>query len=281
MLHNHYKEKINLNVIYLICLLLLTFYGFYKNGLNYYFDNQITFLEALKPLEISLSGLFVGLIVDMLIYHKLANNYLLGFLISVSLPYQISVIISTIIIGIILFIFSKFKITFSPIYLIIIILIFIVNNNYANIIENNNQIFYKTIDIFLGKNIGGVAITNILLLIISLIFLCTSFYYKKEIALITLVTYLGLTFFGSIINDDANLFINLLNSSVFYNSIFLIPFNNYSPINKKNQIFYALFSGICIFIGKNSISGVFLAAFISNTIFYLIDILSKKRTFIA
>ena len=185
--HTHYEEKFSLNFMFLIILLVLSLYGFYKNGLIYFFNNQISFFNALKPLFLSLSGLLSGIIVDLSIYHKLVKNYLIGFMISVALPYQISLITSFIIITVILYLFSKFKLTFSPFY-------FFINNNYANIIESSNEIFYQTIDIFLGKSIGGVGITNILLLLIAFLLFCFSIYYKKEISVVTIGTYLLLMF---------------------------------------------------------------------------------------
>ena len=282
--HTHYEEKFSLNFIFLIILLVLSLYGFYKNGLIYFFNNQISFFNALKPLFLSLSGLLSGIIVDLSIYHKLVKNYLIGFMISIALPYQISLITSFIIITVILYLFSKFKLTFSPFYLIILILVFFINNNYANIIESSNEIFYQTIDIFLGKSIGGVGITNILLLLIAFLLFCFSIYYKKEISVVTIGTYLLLMLFMSVRKSDPNLFINLLNSSVFYLAIFIIPYNEYSPINKKWQIIYAVISGLNMFIGTfyfNTITGPFLGAFLANSLFYLLEILSKKKTFIA
>ncbi len=284
MKHTYYEEKVNLKVWYLIVLSLLSLYGFYKNGLSYYLNNQISFWTSLRPLIICFSGLVIGGIIDLILEHKLSKNYLLGFLISVALPYQVSIIGSCVVIGLILFLFAKFKLTISPIYVALLLLVCFKNYQFTNIIESNNEIFYRTIDIFLGKSVGGVGITNILLLLIGLILFGTSFYYKKEMTVLSLGVYFIFSLLISISKTDANLFINLLNSSVIYLTIFIIPFNEFSPILKKMQIIYALISGFFIFLGTyyfNNLTGPFLGACVAYFLFYLIEVLSKKRTLIA
>ena len=281
---NHYDKKIKIdNLIWLFLLLLLACFGFYKNGLSYYFSKQLSLIEALKPLMLALSGLISGILVDLILYHKLEKNYLLGFLISIVLPCNLSFLISSIVIFIILFIFDKFKITISPLFITSIFLIYLGHTNFYNAIESKMPIFYQTLDVFLGKSVGGVGITSIILMFICLIILCTRFYYKKEIPFITIGTYSLLTLIYSLSKADSNLFLNLLNSSVIYVSIFYMPFNNYSPIKYNYQIIYAIIGGILIFIGTyfiNNITGAFIGGFLTNILFYLIEILSKKKKFI-
>ncbi len=281
----HLNKKIKTdNLIWFLLLLSLAIFGFYKNGLSYYFSKQLSLIEAIKPLILSISGLLSGILVDLIIYHKLEKNYLLGFLISITLPCELSILISSIVIFIILFIIDKFKITISPLFITAILLIYFGQANFYNPIEGKMPIFYQTIDVFLGRSIGGVGITSIILMIISLIILCTRFYYKKEISFITIGTYFLLTLIYSLSKSDANLFLNLLNSSVIFVSIFYMPFNNYSPIKYNYQIIYAIIGGILIFIGTffiNNLTGAFIGGFLANILFYLIEILSKNKKFIA
>ena len=127
----HYEKKIKTdNLIWLLLLIVLAFFGFYKNGLNYYFSKQLSLVEALKPLALSLSGLFSGILVDLIIYHKLEKNYLLGFLISIALPCKLSIFISSLVIFIILFILDKFKINISPLFITAILLIYLGQANF-------------------------------------------------------------------------------------------------------------------------------------------------------
>ena len=283
--HTHYEKKIsNDYLIYVILLLLLAIFGFYKNGLSYYFTKQLSLLESLKPLLLAFSGLISGIIVDLINYHKLEKNYLLGFLISIALPYKLSILATSIVILIILFVFDKFKLTLSPLYITPIILMYIVHADFLNKIESSMPIFYKTLDVFLGRSIGGIGITSIILMFICLIILCTRFYYKKEISFITIGIYSLLTLIYSLSKSDSNLFLNLLNSSVIFVSIFYLPFNNYSPIKYNYQIFYAIIAGILIFICTyfiNTITGPFIGGFIANILFYLIEILSKNKKLVA
>ena len=144
--------------------------------------------------------------------------------------------------------------------------------------------FYKTIDIFLGRSIGGVGSTNICLLIICLIILSTRFYYKKEIPFITIGVYALLTVLVAISNKDGDLFIKLLNSTVFFVAIFYLPFNDFSPLRYSSQIIYSIVSGFLLFVGAyfwHPIIGPFIGGFMANLVFYLKEILSKKKKFIA
>ena len=281
----HYEKKIKIdNLILFFLLIVLAIFGFYKNGLSYYFSKQLSLVDAILPLILSLSGLLSGILVDLIIYHKLEKNYLLGFLISIVLPCNLSFFISSIVIFIILFIIDKFKITISPLFITSIILIYLGHANFYNLIESKMPIFYQTIDVFLGRSVGGVGITSIILMFICLIILCTRFYYKKEIPFIIIGTYCLLTVIYSLWKSDSNLFLNLLNSSVIFVAIFYMPFNNYSPIKYNYQIIYAIIGGILIFIGTffiNNLTGAFIGGFLVNILFYLIEILSKNKKFIA
>ena len=267
----HYEKKIKTdNLIWLLLLIVLAFFGFYKNGLSYYFSKQLSLVEALKPLALSLSGLFSGILVDLII--------------SIALPCELSIFLSSLVIFIILFIIDKFKITISPLFITAILLIYLGQANFYNPIEGKMPIFYQTIDVFLGRSIGGVGITSIILMLISLIILCTRFYYKKEIPFITMGTYCLLTLIYSLCKADSNLFLNLLNSSVIFVSIFYMPFNNYSPIKYNYQIIYAIIGGILIFVCTffiNNLTGAFIGGLLANILFYLIEILSKNKKFIA
>ena len=262
--YTHYPEKIaNDYVIYTILLGLLALAGFYKNGFGYYLDNQLTFWESLKPLCLALSGLISGSLVDIILKHRLSKNCLFGFLISICLPYQTSILMAFLLIFIGLLVISKFNITICPLFVIELILIFLAQGNYNNIIESKMPMFYKTIDIFLGRSIGGVGSTNICLLIICLIILSTRFYYKKEIPFITIGVYALLTVLVA---------------------IFYLPFNDFSPLRYSSQIIYSIVSGFLLFVGAyfwHPIIGPFIGGFMANLVFYLKEILSKKKKFIA
>jgi len=64
---------------YLISLIPLILYGFYKNGINLYIKNYIGLLEMFKPLLFVLIGALIGIIVNV-IYNKLilknTNNFI-------------------------------------------------------------------------------------------------------------------------------------------------------------------------------------------------------------
>ena len=58
--HTHYAKKINKDyLIYCILLLILGIFGFYKNGLSYYFNQEICIKIVNKKIAKSFGNFFV------------------------------------------------------------------------------------------------------------------------------------------------------------------------------------------------------------------------------
>ncbi len=276
----HYSENIKeLDNLYLILLWVLAVFGFYKNGLQYFWQNQCNLYQAFYPLLLATSGFFLGALLDIKKDHKIGKNALYAFLLTISLPVQTPILYSSLVLVVILILTNYFPSWQKFILILHIILVFLFHLSYANIIENNIPIFYTTIDTFIGKSIGGIGITNIFLLIISYLLLNTKFYYKNDIPWLSLTSYLISTgLYGILIKDSALMF-HLLNSSVFYIAIFLLPLNEFSPKTRKGQLIYALISGLILFLSTfiNHLEGPFIA----YTIIYFTQILSKRKRFVA
>ena len=266
----HYKEKIDSKTILLISLLLLSFYGSYKNGLVYYYNGIYSLKEAIYPLLISLLS-FIPVIIEIIKAKKIKNSLLIPITIltlpvNTNIYYVIAmIIIMTILIN---------KTTFPFFYLLSTY--FILTNDFNNPIEQQ-PIFYHTVDTFFGKSIGALGTTNIFLLIIIYLILQTRFYYKKEIPLITIITYSLLTLIVDIINHDGHVFLHILNSSVFYTSIICLPWNNYTPYEKT--LLYAFITGILFYLSTylDFLKGPFYVLTIMTIFIYIQKKLCRKN----
>ena len=275
-----YKEKgLKLEYIYLISLILLSLYGIYKNTLTYIIFNQLSINIIIKPLLlIFLPVLIIG-IIDFLKEKKLTFKPLLAFMCSISMPYMTNFLLVPILMLIYYFFLSKLSFSIHPVLLIHVLIMVIFKYNYLNLFEKEYPMFYGIIDTLLGKSIGGIGITNLLLIIITGIIFLNRFYYKKEIPILSILTYSILSIVVDLICLNSNLFLNLLNSSVYYISIYLLPLNKYSPLKKKWQLIYALLCGLFMYLFTyySFIEGPFIGALLINIIFNIGKLLSKKN----
>ena len=68
--NNNSIEK--MSYIYLLSLLPLILFGFYKNGISLYIKDYVNILGMLKPLLLILCGFIIGILVNI-IYEKVIN----------------------------------------------------------------------------------------------------------------------------------------------------------------------------------------------------------------
>ncbi len=265
----YYQEKgLRQDKLMLGILITMGLFGVYKNSL-YGFSWHVLLLIF--------SNYFLGLFWDIYILKKNNYNSLKGLLISLALSYQTPLIVSSLIFLIYLFFQKKLPKEFNYPLLIITILSLIFPN-YANQMEQKVLLFYKTTDIFLGINIGGVGITSILLMLIGYVLLSLKFYYKKEIPFATLLTYIILVIGEDALLSNSNLIKDIMNPSVFYLAIFILPINICSPLKKQYQILYGILGGLLMMIFRhlNFLNGPFLGALMVNIGWWIGKLLSKK-----
>ncbi len=275
---NFSESKFSLKTIYLLSLSLLVLYGTYKNGLVYYFNGSMSLLKAMYPLFFCLSSYVIGLLIEKKFNYQDLSIY--SLMISLAMPYQIPFLLYLVILTVSLIIFSKLPLKKGNIIVFIIALFHIfLASGFENAMEQGNQMFYSTIEIFLGRSIGGIANTSIFLSLISLAFFLTNFYYKKEIPLISIACFELLTFIRGLIINDSLLFNHLLYYLPFYLAIFVMPINRYSPLTKKNQIIFAFLTGVLMFFATYYLNyqlGPILACVIMSLSVEILELLTKK-----
>jgi Na+-translocating ferredoxin:NAD+ oxidoreductase RnfD subunit len=291
---NLIKAKYNnkrIILIYYFNIIILTLYATYKNGWLLYHRHLVTFLYIFKPLVIIMGTLLVTWLIDYL-WHYLKNtkynffsDYKIVFMIlmALSLPININLwLYFIVLIGLDIGYEYLFKLKLNYYVLaklVFVLILFIIGKySYLSIYETNVETALTTLDMFLGRNVGGIGTTNILFLIIAFFTLLTLPSYKKEIPLYTLLTYFILIIFSSIFKFS---FINeiklLISSEIIYGSIFLATIPEYTPIEDKYKIRNGIMLGIFSF-AFNHLGFIYDGIFLAIIIVDIINEILNKRS---
>ena len=279
----HTKENISIIVKkYLLCLLPLIIYGIYKNGYLLYSRNLISFPEIFKIVYLLLISFCVYLIINKLIFKKSFWSLDLVFILVIPLfmPSNINIVIYTLglfmsyLLASILGKKLKFnKIAFCKLFIILLLVLFS-NYTYLNSGEALNIYSLNLWDNLWGRNIGGIATSNIILGLIILIIFCLTNIYKKSVAISSLLTFLILT----LILNDFN--INIITYSTPILGIILLNIDTTStPVTKKAMIIYGIMHGILTSILTTYLNlneGVFISTLFLSFFALLLDKILEK-----
>lgn len=279
----HTKENISIIVKkYLLCLLPLIIYGIYKNGYLLYSRNLISFPEIFKIVYLLLISFCVYLIINKLIFKKSFWSLDLVFILVIPLfmPPNINIIIYTLglfasyLLASILGKKLKFnKMAFCKLFIILLVVLFS-NYTYLNNGEALNIYSLNLWDNLWGRNIGGIATSNIILGLIILIIFCLTNMYKKSVAISSLLTFFILTL---ILNDFD---INIIAYSTPILGIILLNIDTTStPVTKKGMIIYGIMHGILTSILTTYLNlneGVFISTLFLSFFALLLDKILEK-----
>ena len=279
----HTKENISIIVKkYLLCLLPLIIYGIYKNGYLLYSRNLISFPEIFKIVYLLLISFCVYLIINKLIFKKSFWSLDLVFILVIPLfmPSNINIVIYTLGLFISYLLASilgkklKFnKMAFCKLFIILLVVLFS-NYTYLNSGEALNIYSLNLWDNLWGRNIGGIATSNIILGLIILIIFCLTNIYKKSVAISSLLTFLILT----LILNDFN--INIITYSTPILGIILLNIDTTStPVTKKAMIIYGTMHGILTSILTTYLNlneGVFISTLFLSFFALLLDKILEK-----
>ncbi len=279
----HTKENISIIVKkYLLCLLPLIIYGIYKNGYLLYSRNLISFPEIFKIVYLLLISFCVYLIINKLIFKKSFWSLDLVFILVIPLfmPSNINIVIYTLGLFISYLLASilgkklKFnKMAFCKLFIILLLILFS-NYTYLNSGEALNIYSLNLWDNLWGRNIGGIATSNIILGLIILIIFCLTNMYKKSVAISSLLTFFILTL---ILNDFD---INIIAYSTPILGIILLNIDTIStPVTKKAMIIYGIMHGILTSILTTYLNlneGVFISTLFLSFFALLLDKILEK-----
>lgn len=249
---------------YLICLVILVLFGFYKNGIIVFQHNHTNLYGLLKPLLVPLIGFVIGYTVSKLVntlkYKKngsVLTNYFFPIqtlMISMLMPIKVNILLFTVILSVLafiyLFFFYKAKINFNFIILttvIIILISFLISNNtninslFINPYEEAVLLNHSLYRLIFGYSIAGISVSNSLLIILSYFFLSRLISFKKEIPFYLAIMFGLVLIFQIVFNSSISDYIReILNSSFIFIIVFVASDNYYSPYTKLAMFFYSL-----------------------------------------
>jgi len=244
------KEKKYKNIL-LIFFLLFIGYGWYKNGLSYFFLNKMTFLDSLNPLKFVVASILLSIIIESIKKRKLAITKdeillgsILGLITPVQFPFWIYIILTSLLIICSKFFLKKENQVLSILIFkgVMILITLLMNIPILNKVEENVPYFYGIIDMIFGRNIGAFGTTNIFLTILFYLGLSTDYYYKKEIPVFIISTFFLIFLIDYCVFSPHLTLSYGINSSLIFASVIFAPAFYISPVEKKQAFLY----GICI-----------------------------------
>ncbi len=278
---------------YLYLLIPLVLFSCYKNGYILYSKNLVTLLYVFKPLIMFVSAIVAAYGLELLwtvikkedIGAYLNNSYLPLYagLLSLVVPVNIEPLLYILLLGVILLI-SKLKfLSLNPVALgrILFVLgaLLIGKYTYLNVYEENVLVSYDLWDIILGKSIGGSGATSIFILLIIFFILVNKNYYKKEIALSSLTSFLIPVVTLCLISKDYSKLNIIVDSEIFFASILIAPLLTKSPYTKVGKITYGLLIGFIGFILCHTLTikeGLYIIILIVSIFSKYFDLIESK-----
>lgn len=256
-----------ISIIYLLSLLPLIGYGFYKNGIHLYQKGYVSLFGMFKPLLFILTGLFLGALVNI-IYEKFIKKNkgklidilfssfhilygtLIACLLSINTNYLLFVLVTFGILMLSKFLKIKSINIVAFISLTIILLTYLFSSfSYLNAYESNTILNLNAADYLIGRGSGGIATTFVAFLILSFIILWNLDTYKKEITLYSLVSFVVLiTCYCIYKSNISNIFEILFTNGILFSLIYVAPEYLSSSYTKVGKIIYGISVGVLTFI---------------------------------
>ena len=255
-------------------LIPVVIFSWYKFGYLDYSKNLVSLVSSFKVGWLLLINIIITRFIQFIVKDKYPYYYyeivLLTLLLPIRIPYFIDILV-VLIYNILRKHLNNYHFNSVAIFKLIITLILMVmgKNNYLSLYQEQVASIYKTSDLIWGASIGSIGSTNLVILILSYLFLCNVDIYKKDIPWYALLGYsLALGTYGFINNSIIDLIKLTLNSTVIFSFIFISTINISSPVGKKLKRIYGLLVGIIsfIFLQINPCDAAVIAVVISNLI---------------
>lgn len=252
---HYFKDKRVLYKSYGLALLPLLIYGFYKNGIFLYVNDLVSFKRILLPLYFYGISILMGYLVAILSHTEKKQNILMALICGASVSLNTNMIIYPILLFGLLFIVSyvteRWKIVFNKIALVrlgLVLALMLGLYSYMNIAEKLGKFNYGLGDVILGRGVSGIASSSIILIGIGLVILSFNKYYKKEIAISSIVVFGLLGFSYVFLTKNYDFLSVLLNGTVYFSLVFIGPDVSVSPYYKKGMVVYGVLIGLLTFI---------------------------------
>lgn len=261
---NNRNKVFGINTWHLLCLLPLVIFSFYKNGIKVFLTGQISMFTALQYLFIPVIIVLLSYVFETYFFVGKKEKRDLSDVVNSFVPYanllcyllcgpndKLYIIIPLIlIIDIIMkLIDGKFTINRVALFNCILfgILVALGLYNHGNLYEINADMQNVTLwESFIGFRIGEIGTISNLLVIVSFIILLFNKYYKKDIAIVALITYITFSVFfilmGTLNVNDV--LANTFNSGILFAIVFVLTLSDSTPVLAGGRSIYAILFGI-------------------------------------
>ncbi len=246
-------------VMYVMALLPLVLFGFYKNGLRLYISDYVDFLPMFTPLVLLFLALLGGIAGAVLReWHrdkkvsaktllKCKGDFVESILISCILPIHTNWIAVTVIPLLSSLLLNKVK--FNRIALMYLAIegvnVVLGTNSFYNPYEASTVLNYDGLDFFLGMGPGGIFSTSILFVTVGVLFLSFNKLYKRELVFSSLGTLGILAVVVSMLKGAyTEIFPFLFGYNILFTLVFIAPNVVSSCYTEKGQILSGVFIGI-------------------------------------
>ncbi len=256
------KNKIfNINLLYILSLIPVVIYGFWKNGYLMYKHDYMTLFKSTQYLVIPVVIIVLSYVFEIYYYLGIKKEDNLDHAYNTIVPYanvlcylvcgpmdKLYITIPIIIVLDIILKLTDEQINVNQValfkVLLFVALTIMGSYNNANLYERSLSISFESVEYFMGRGIGEIGTTSALFVLIGFIILLFNKYYKKDIAISSLLSYILVSlivyFVGGV--KLSNILLHTFSSGFLFASLFVATFSNCTPVVKGGRILY----GICV-----------------------------------
>lgn len=259
------KNKIfGINLLYLLSLLPIIIFSFYKNGYLVYKRGCLSLFLSTQYLVIPIIIILLSYIFEIYYYNGLKKEESTNDVVNSIVPYMnvlcyfvcgpmnklyITIPILIVIDVLMKFIDTRVSVNRVALYKCVIFGILSLFSMYSNLNYYEATLSSSINDVsslFLGMGVGEIGATSTLLAIVGYLILLFNKYYKKEIPIICFVSYALISillYFGGVVNFN-ELLVNTFSSGFVFAIVFVATLSPATPVVRSGKIIYSVLVGI-------------------------------------
>lgn len=259
------KNKIlGINMLYLLGLLPVIMFSYYKNGFMVFKSGELSFFLSLQYLVIPIIIILLSYVFETYYYLGIKKEENTNNVVNSIVPYMnalcylvcgpanklyITIPIIVVIDVLLKFIDTKVAVNRVALFKCILFGLLTLLSTYTNANYHELTLNSSVTDpssLFLGMGVGEIGTTSTLCALIGFIVLMFNTYYKKEIPIVCVVSYalVGILLYFADVVKFNELLINTFTSGFMFVAIFVTTLSTATPVVRSGRIIYALLVGI-------------------------------------
>lgn len=259
------KNKIlGINMLYLLGLLPVIMFSYYKNGFMVFKSGELSFFLSLQYLVIPIIIILLSYVFETYYYLGIKKEENTNNVVNSIVPYMnalcylvcgpanklyITIPIIVVIDVLLKFIDTKVAVNRVALFKCILFGLLTLLSTYTNANYHELTLNSSVTDpssLFLGMGVGEIGTTSTLCALIGFIVLMFNTYYKKEIPIVCVVSYalVGILLYFADVVKFNELLINTFTSGFMFVAIFVTTLSTATPVVRSGRVIYALLVGI-------------------------------------